>query len=206
MCHGEGVTFKIASKESEFSQIHKLNYETFVEEIPQHKSNGSEYLVDKFHNQNTYIICLNNDELIGMIAVRDKRPFSLDCKLKDLDSFLPESGAICEIRLLSIKKDYRNRKILSGLFSSLANYCEENSYDLALISATVRELSLYKKLGFKEFGSLVGEKNAQYQPMYLTFDSYKGFKEKTSILKINHEINFLPRSRRLFLSESKKSL
>ena len=193
MCRNQGITFKVASKESEFSQIHKLNYETFVKEIPQHKKNDSDSLVDKFHDQNTYIICLNDRELIGMIAVRDKRPFSLDCKLKDLDNFLPESNSICEIRLLSIKKNYRNKKILSGLFTSLAKYCEENGFDLALISATVRELNLYKKLGFTEFGGLVGEKKAQYQPMYLTFNSYKSFRDKTKILKIgNKEINFLP--------------
>jgi hypothetical protein len=33
------VSFKIASEDWEFQEIHRLNYETFVEEIPQHPSN-----------------------------------------------------------------------------------------------------------------------------------------------------------------------
>ncbi|MGH7884563.1 MAG: GNAT family N-acetyltransferase [Thermodesulfobacteriota bacterium] len=186
--------FKIAANEWEFSQIHELNYKTFVEEIPQHKNNGSNSLLDKFHDQNTYFICLRKKELIGMIAVRDTRPFSLDCKLKDLDDHLPKSDSICEIRLLSIKKEYRNRKILSGLFSLLGKHCEDNKYDLAIISATTRELSLYKKLGFREFAHLVGEDSALYQPMYITFDSYSEFKKNTNTLKINtkNRANFLP--------------
>lgn len=188
------LTFKIASDRSEFDQIHRLNYNTFVEEIPQHTENDSSNLVDKFHSENTYIISLKGAELVGMIAVRDKRPFSLDCKIKNLDNYLPDSNLICEIRLLSIKKSYRNKKVISGLFSLLAKHCEDNEYDLAIISATTRELGLYKKLGFKKFGSLVGDKKALYQPMYLTFDSYNSFKRKTNILKINdcEKINFLP--------------
>jgi len=46
------LNFKIADQEWEFNEIHKLNYETFVEEIPQHKANSEKYLVDKFHEEN----------------------------------------------------------------------------------------------------------------------------------------------------------
>ena len=33
------LVFKVASADWEFEQIHRLNYRTFVEEIPQHASN-----------------------------------------------------------------------------------------------------------------------------------------------------------------------
>ena len=104
------LTFKIADKEWEFSEIHKLNYETFVEEIPQHQT--EKYLVDKFHEENNYIICLMNNNFAGMIAIRDKRPFSLDNKLQNLDDYLPHSTSKCEIRLLSIKKEYRKKRVI----------------------------------------------------------------------------------------------
>ncbi len=35
----QNLRFKIASGESEFEQIFRLNYKTFVEEIPQHPPN-----------------------------------------------------------------------------------------------------------------------------------------------------------------------
>ncbi|MEW6144306.1 MAG: GNAT family N-acetyltransferase [Thermodesulfobacteriota bacterium] len=178
----DGLLYKIATLESEFEQIHRLNYETFVEEIPQHGKNASRRLVDKFHDENTYIICLDGDELAGMLAVRDKRPFSLDRKLPGLDSYLPQSRSLCELRLLSVKKERRYRKVLLGLFVSLAAYCEEKKYDLALISANIAQEKLYTNLGFVPFGPEVGTEGARYQPMYLTPESYYRMKGRTKLL------------------------
>ena len=47
------LQFKIATEDWEFEAIHRLNYKTFVEEIPQHEQNAEERLVDKFHAENT---------------------------------------------------------------------------------------------------------------------------------------------------------
>jgi len=176
------LTFKLADKQWEFNEIHKLNYETFVEEIPQHHTNSEKSLVDKFHEENNYIICLKDNYVAGMIAVRDKRPFSLDGKLQNLDDYLPESKYICEIRLLSIKKKDRNRRVIQGLFKYLAGYCEEKKYDLALISATTTQQRLYRSLGFEPFGPIVGTNGANFQPMFLTPNSYYQFKNSSKIL------------------------
>ena len=73
--------FKIATEDWEFEQIHRLNYETFVEEIPEHVASASRRLVDRFHDENTYAIGLDNRRLVGMLAIRGRRPFSLDLKL-----------------------------------------------------------------------------------------------------------------------------
>ncbi|HKQ32614.1 MAG TPA: GNAT family N-acetyltransferase, partial [Thermodesulfobacteriota bacterium] len=178
----DGLLYKIASLESEFEQIHRLNYETFVEEIPQHGVNPERRLVDKFHDENTYIICLDGDELAGMLAVRDNRPFSLDRKLPGLDAYIPPSRSLCELRLLSVKKERRYRKVLLGLCTSLASYCEEKKYDLAVISANVAQAKLYRNLGFVPFGPEVGSGGAIYQPMYLTPESYHRMKDSTKLL------------------------
>jgi len=179
------LNFKIADQEWEFNEIHKLNYETFVEEIPQHKSNSEKYLVDKFHEENNYIICLRENSLTAMIAIRDTRPFSLDLKLQNMDEFFPGHTSICELRLLSIRKGNRNRKVIQGLFKYLAEYCEEMKYDLAVISATTTQERLYKTLGFKPFGPLVGTNGAHYQPMFLTPNSYFDFKNRTKLLNVS---------------------
>ena len=178
----DGLLYKIASLDREFEQIHRLNYETFVEEIPQHGGNGERRLVDKFHEENTYLICLDGGELVGMLAVRDSRPFSLDRKVPDLESHLPPSYSLCELRLLSVKRERRYRKVLLGLFTNLAAYCEEKKYDLAIISANVVQGKLYRNLGFIPFGPEVGTEGARYQPMYLTPESYYGMKERTKLL------------------------
>lgn len=166
------LDFKIASEDWEFEQIHKLNYATFVEEIPQHHRNDDRKLIDKFHQQNTYLICLHGKQLEGMIALRDRRPFSLDLKIKDLDSFLPEGRKVVEIRLLSVQRSWRNGQVFLGLLKLLAEFSKTQGYDLGIISGTTRQLKLYKSIGFKPFGSLVGDGEAQFQPMYVTLESF----------------------------------
>lgn len=167
------LIFKIADTTQEFEQIFRLNYKTFVEEIPQHEKNEELRLVDKFHSENTYLICRDGDRLLGMLAVRDKRPFSLDLKLENLDSYLPPHASLCEIRLLAVVPDRRRTRVFAGLILMLAGYCDECGYDLGIMSGTTQQLKMYRHLGFASFGPLVGKEGAYYQPMYLTLDSYR---------------------------------
>src|SRR5207249_9548347 len=109
------LRFKVANTPEEFEQIHALNYRTFVEEIPQHTSNRERRLVDRFHEQNTYLICLRADRLVGMMAVRGDRPFSLDAKLPALDTYLPAGRSLCEIRLLAVVPRERRGRVFWGL-------------------------------------------------------------------------------------------
>lgn len=167
------LRFKIASTEAEFEQIFQLNYRTFVEEIPQHAPNPEKRLVDRFHHQNTYLIGLDGDQVIGMMALRDQRPFSLDEKLGNVDPFLPPGRRICEIRLLSVAPTHRNGIMFQGLLKLLLEYGRCQHYNLAIISGTVRQQKLYKHLGFVPFGPMVGAREAQFQPMYLTLEEFE---------------------------------
>jgi hypothetical protein len=160
--------FKFASTPAEFEQIHTLNYRAFVEEIPQHSPNASRRLVDPFHAQNCYAIGIHHERVIAMLALRSERPFSLDRKLAQLDSYLPPHMSVCEIRLLYVAPDHRNGKVMRGMGDLVADYCIPRGHDLALISGTVRQLRLYRHMGFKPFGPLVGKDDALFQPMYLT--------------------------------------
>ena len=167
------VAYKVATEECEFEQIHRLNYLTFVEEIPQHEPNSAGTLVDRFHDKNTYFIALRDRELVGMLAFRDERPFSLDSKLPDLDSYLPTHRRMCEVRLLSTLPEGRNGMVLRGLVNALLEHVVSEGVDLAVISGTVRQAKLYEHLGFVPFGSVVGASNALYQPMYVTLDALR---------------------------------
>ncbi|WP_163101711.1 aminotransferase class V-fold PLP-dependent enzyme [Peribacillus alkalitolerans] len=182
--------FKIANHDHEFNQIHRLNYETFVEEIPQHQRNQEGILVDLFHHENTYLICIKNKKIIGMIAVRNKRPFSLDKKIGRVEDSLPvKFESLCEIRLLSVQKEYRKGRVFLGLAQLLSTYCLQKGYDAAVISGTIREAKLYKHLGFKPFAGLTGREDALFQPMYLdkaTFEEILGEKFTRNF------ISFLP--------------
>src|SRR3954468_6430375 len=162
------VRVKVASEEWEFEQIHRLNYRTFVEEIPQHQANPSGVLVDRFDRDNTYVIAVDNRQVLGLIPVRGTRPFSLDSKLTDLDSYLPLARRLCEFRLLAVDKAHRAGRLLQQLIAGVWSHCHRCGYDLAVMSGTTRQLKLYRHLGFVPFGPLVGEPHARFQPMMLT--------------------------------------
>ena len=44
---------------------------------------------------------------------------------------------------------------------------------MALLSGTTRQEKLYRHLGFRPFGPLVGEPGAQFQPMYLSLEAFQ---------------------------------
>jgi hypothetical protein len=159
---------KIATEAWEFEAIHRLNYETFVDEIPQHRPDPSGRLIDRFHEENTYIVCIHGTLLLGMVAVRDRRPFSLEHKLPDFDSYLPAFRRVCELRLLAVQRQQRTSPVLQRLLGAVFLHCLEQQYDAAVISGTTRQLKLYRRIGFVPFGPLVGSSTAQFQPMFVT--------------------------------------
>ncbi len=188
------LQFKVATQEWEFEQVHQLNYRTFVEEIPQHQPSTTPRLVDKFHAENTYLICLSGKRVIGMIATRSRRPFSLDQKLPNLDSYLPPGRCPCEIRLLAVEKEFRNGQVFRGLTALMWQFGTEHGYDMAIISGTTRQQKLYRHLGFVPFGPLVGNGEATFQPMYLTLEIFEKRAEEFLRLRSTptRVVSFLP--------------
>ena len=166
--NGSGLVFKQAAERWEFEEISQLNYASFVEEVPQHPVNDDRLLVDQFHDENTYFICRRAAELVGMICVRDRRPFSLDQKLGRLEDYLPqaEGAKLCEVRLLAVRPDMRRSRVLPGLLTMMARYCQEGGYDYVVMSGRVSQQPLYRHIGFIPFGPVVGDESAPYQPMY----------------------------------------
>jgi aspartate aminotransferase-like enzyme/GNAT superfamily N-acetyltransferase len=166
------VRFKLATEPGEIEQIHRFNYRTFVDEIPQHAPNPDGRLVDRFHDENTYVIGVSDGRVVAMLALRGNRPFSLDSKLPDLDGHLPPGRRVVEIRLLAIDPERRRGPVFHALLHFAAEQCLARGYDLAIISGTTRQLKLYRHLGFKPFGPLVGTDGAQFQPMFLTLEGF----------------------------------
>ena len=191
------LVFKIATEDWEFDLVHQLNYKTFVEEIPQHAASSSKRLVDKFHAENTYLICLSGRQLVGMLAARGQRPFSLDQKLANLDSYLPAGRSLCEVRLLSVDKKFRTGQVFQGLMTLMWQHFVEKGYDMGVISGTTRQSKLYHHLGFIPFGPLVGQEGTQFQPMYLSVESFEaGVRDFLSTRSTRNfqrpMVNFLP--------------
>lgn len=107
-----------------------------------------------------------------MLAIRERRPFSLEQKLPDLERYLPAGRSMCEFRLLAVQRRYRSGQWLPALFDCVWRHCLRDGFDLALISAVTRQLKLYRHLGFEPFGPLVGTPPVLFQPMMLTLERF----------------------------------
>jgi aspartate aminotransferase-like enzyme/GNAT superfamily N-acetyltransferase len=169
---GGGLTYRIATREEEFEAIHRLNHRTFTGEIPQHPADPSGRLVDRFHGENTYAVALEGERLVGMVAGRSRRPFSLDEKLPDLDAHLPRGHRPVEIRLLAVEPGRRGGVVFSRLVGLIAERFRNEGCDLAVISGTLRQERLYRHMGFEPFGPVVGSGEALFRPMFLTLEKF----------------------------------
>lgn len=189
MANRDELVFKVAATQAEFDQIHRLNYRTFVEEIPQHEPNPDRTLVDRFHQQNAYMICLRGEKLIGMIALRANRPFSLDAKVPVLDGHLPPGRSVCEVRLMAVEPGERRGRVFWGILLLAWEYSRGRGWNLFVASCSVRQMKLYRHLGFVPFGPLVGTAEAPFQPMYLTLEA---FEERAHAIEARARIGVQP--------------
>ena len=162
------LLYKFADQPWEHEAIHRLNHRTFAEEIPQHATRPDGVLVDRFHGENKYLICLCGSELVGMLVFRTQRPFSLDQKVPDMTSLLPAHERAVELRLLAVEPKWRHRRVFGGLLEHAVRWCVAEGVDLAVMSGTTRQLALYRHLGFTPFAGLVGTPGALYQPMFIS--------------------------------------
>src|ERR1044072_1888435 len=72
-----------------------------------------------------------------------------------------------------MEKKFRGAQVLQAILALLWQHGIEKGYDLAIISGTTRQFKLYQHLGFVPFGPVVGNGEAQFQPMYITLETFE---------------------------------
>ncbi len=159
--------FQEAHSPEELEQVHRLNYQTFVQEIPQHADTGTGHLVDKFHDKNRYLIALKGEAVVGMMCWCDRPPFSIATRLSD-PSIL-EAPGICpvEIRLMAVVPTERMSLVLPGLVWALYQQSKTMPWTHFVISGVVEQREFHAHLGFEPLGPPVGTGRAQFTPMWL---------------------------------------
>ncbi len=160
--------FKRAESDDELAQIHRLNYRTFVSEIPQHPDSGTGVLVDKFHNKNHYLIVLREGRVVGMVSTHDQAPFSIAERLPDPAVLTRPGTRALEVRLLAIEPAERNSTMFFGLIWSLYEHARTNGYTHLFISGVLERVTLYERLGFVSLGPAISSGHASFVPMVLT--------------------------------------
>jgi GNAT superfamily N-acetyltransferase len=161
--------FKRADSADEFEQIHRLNYRTFVEEIPQYARVTGGRLVDKFHAKNTYFVARVDARVVGMLSVHDQPPFSVASRLAD-PSILERPGhKPLEVRLLAVEPKHRSRPVMAGLLWLALEYARDRYTDV-YISGIAERARMYERLGFRALGEpvagpMVAGRSVAFVPM-----------------------------------------
>ena len=181
-----GYRFKRAETSHELDQVHRLNYRTFVAEIPQHSDSGNGLLVDKFHSKNCYFIALEQNNVIGMVSVHDQAPFSVADRLSDPSILQLPGCKPLEVRLLAVEPEKRNTTVVLGLMICLYEYVIKQGYTHMYISGFADRLPLYQQIGFEPLGPAVRCGEAHFVPMVVTPATITEKKQRTLQLWARH--------------------
>jgi aspartate aminotransferase-like enzyme/GNAT superfamily N-acetyltransferase len=160
------MTVKLADSAAEYDQIHRLNYQTFVEEVGQYSGDGSGMLIDKFHDKSLYWIAVKDGRVAGMIATHDQPPFSIEARLGN-GALKSLGGPLLEIRLLAVHPDYRPGLFLTRIFVEIFEHARRKGYSHMIISGITSQASMYERLGFRALGPAVPSGAASFIPMAL---------------------------------------
>jgi len=186
MLHVGRYVFKRAETGDEFEAVHRLNYRTFVEEIPQHADPGTGRLVDKFHDKNVYFIALRDGQVVGMVSAHGEPPFSIAPRLSDPSVLQHPGSQPLEVRLLAIEPDDRNGLVLIGLLWSIYEHSRDNGFTDLYISGVSDRVQLYQRLGFTAMGPAVPGGSATFVPMSGAFPQLQAKMRKMIALWKRH--------------------
>lgn len=164
-------TFKRAETDEEFQQIHRLNYQTFVEEVGQYPDTADETLVDKFHKKNHYFVALRDGDLVGMIATHDEPPFSVAGRLSDPGALEALGSHLLEVRLFAVRPDRRYGAVSRGLLYLVFEYARVNGYMHVIASGIASRMRFYERFGFRLLGPAVGQGETAFVPMVLSMNA-----------------------------------
>ena len=162
--------FRFAETAADFDRVHRLNYDTFVREIPQHADPGTGILIDKFHAKNRYLIAERDGGLVGMLAAHDAPPFSIADRLPDPGILTAPGVRVVEIRLLSVVPAERHSPVMAGLVWALYQHAVASGYTHYAISGVAERQPLYERMGFEPLGPAVGTGRAAFIPMWVRLD------------------------------------
>ena len=145
--------------------VRRLNHQAFADELGQHEATGTGLLRDRFEEKSRYVIALRDNRVVGMLAIHDKAPYSIEQRLNDPAMLDAIPGRKLEVRLLAIDTRHRNGMVFSGLLGTMIENAFREGYDALLISGVVERVAMYRRLGFRELGPPVESGRARFVPM-----------------------------------------
>ncbi|MFN0044279.1 MAG: GNAT family N-acetyltransferase [Alphaproteobacteria bacterium] len=166
------INIRPAESPADWEAVERLNYDTFVVEIPQHPPNESKRLYDPKLERATMMCAWEGDILAGMISVSWTRPFSLDLKLPNVDELVPAGSKVAEFRLLAVRPPWRRSRLAIRMIGSAGKFAVLAGCTHGIVSAYERQAKMYSHLGGYVVGPPIGTPSAPYRMMVFPLTEY----------------------------------
>jgi aspartate aminotransferase-like enzyme len=115
-------------------------------------------------------VALVDGRVVGMLAVHDQPPFSIEEKLADPSVLRSLGPRPLEVRLLAVEPEHRHSLVLGGLGSTMLKYARAQGYSHLLISGFLDRLRMYERMGFRALGPSVRNGAVEFVPMVAHVD------------------------------------
>jgi len=159
------IDIRPAATPADWEALERLNYATFVEEIPQHPPNEAKRLADPKLERATMLLAWDADLLAGMISVSWTRPFSMDLKLPNVDELVPPGSRPAEFRLLAVRPPWRRSRLAIRLIGTAGKMAVLAGCTHGIVSAYEGQAKMYEHLGGYVVGPPIGTAAAPYRMM-----------------------------------------
>lgn len=145
------IRLAIASNQDR-QKIYAIRHAVYAEELAQHPTNDANHLRDALDQFNVYIVAFINDQIVGFVSItppghqiysidkylaREQMPFKIDTSLH-------------EVRLLTVQKPYRGRKLAYLLMYAANRWVQADGGKRVMILGRVEILNMYLRAGLQK--------------------------------------------------------
>lgn len=163
----EPVVIREAGTPADWDAALRLAHRVFAEELGLKPRQPDGRLADPYVGRSRGLVAWSGGRAVGLITVSIERPFSIDAKLPDLDSWLMPARRPVEVRLLAVEPTRRRGGLMARLSrEAFAVGCRIGG-DVFVCSAMLDRMALYERLGWAPFGPLLGTPEWPLQGMVL---------------------------------------
>jgi len=157
----------IDSKQDDLSSLYHLRSKF----LRKKNISKNDFIIEEYDKYSVHFVAYLKNAPIGALTLVKRRPLPIE-KYFNIDSLYGSNAGVCEAKkFIVISRGKRKSELISlKLISSMCKYFFKNGYLRLFVTVSQRKeknVSMYKSLGFKEFGRYIGAIKDHITALYL---------------------------------------
>jgi histidinol-phosphate/aromatic aminotransferase/cobyric acid decarboxylase-like protein/GNAT superfamily N-acetyltransferase len=180
------VRFEIGIATAEEREaIYRLRHEVYAVEIGQHRVNHRGRLTDALDDVNIYLVARCAGEVAGFVSLTpptgSEACYSIDKYFTRAELPFPVDSGLFEVRLLTVRRDYRGTKLAGLLMYAAFRWIESHGGTHVAAIGRREVLSVYLKAGLVDCGKTTQSGAVQYKLLHATVTTLRASLEAGSV-------------------------